>query len=102
MKGSFPQPPATASFPLPYSETFEPNGFSEASNFADQAGAFEIFYNASGEDGHDWTLRQVCNVHCQQCRFRMSYTAILLLRIEFGQISKRITSLPTKLPNSLS
>jgi len=46
-------------FPVPYTEKFDPNGFSEAFNFADQAGAFENFHNASSTDGHEWTLRQV-------------------------------------------
>nr|CAB3248156.1 galactocerebrosidase [Phallusia mammillata] len=59
MKGSYPMPPASAAFPLPYTDTFESNGFSEAYNFADQSGKFETYYNASAMDDHKWTLRQV-------------------------------------------
>jgi len=59
-KGSYPIPPASSRFPIPYRESFEQiTGFSEASNFADQAGAFEIFHNASSQSDHDWTFRQV-------------------------------------------
>ena len=59
-KGSFPTPPESSSFPIPYIETFDKRSeFSEAYNFADQAGAFETFYNASSSDGHSWTFRQV-------------------------------------------
>ena len=61
-KGSFSPPPPSSSFPLPYKESFSYNGFSEAKNFADQAGAFEIFQNKSSDDGHEWTLRQVSHL----------------------------------------
>ena len=61
VKGSYPSPPPSASFPLPYSENFNPTTFSEAFNFADQAGAFEIYHNASSVGAHEWTLRQVSN-----------------------------------------
>ena len=61
-KGSYSPPPASSPFPLPYSENFNPNNFSEAFNFADQAGAFELFNNVSSSDDHQWTLRQVGRV----------------------------------------
>lgn len=60
MKGSHQTPPASAPFPLPYSDTFGSNGFSEAYNFADQSGKFETYLNTSETGDHKWTLRQVC------------------------------------------
>ena len=59
-KGVYPTPPSTSRFPIPYRENFNPDSsFVEAFNFADQAGAFERFYNRSSDDGHSWTFRQV-------------------------------------------
>uniref|UniRef100_H2YEX4 Galactocerebrosidase n=1 Tax=Ciona savignyi TaxID=51511 RepID=H2YEX4_CIOSA len=60
IKGSYPTPPASTVFPIPYSDNFNnPTGFSEPFNFADQAGSYEFYHNASSKDGHESTFRQV-------------------------------------------
>lgn len=69
-KGKYADPPPSSSFPIPYTETFDNPIFSEASNFADQSGKFETFYNQSSTDGHKWTLRQVCWDKMTTCLLR--------------------------------
>ncbi|XP_069064226.1 galactocerebrosidase isoform X3 [Pleurodeles waltl] len=60
-KGSFPDPPASQPFPTKYKDDFRVRNppFSEAPNFADQAGVFEYFINSSDPGDHVFTLRQV-------------------------------------------
>ncbi|XP_038045329.1 galactocerebrosidase-like [Patiria miniata] len=57
-KGNYPTPPPSAPFPVPYSDNFDnyPE-FSEASNFADQAGVWEI--RESGDPTHKLVMEQV-------------------------------------------
>nr|CAB3248136.1 galactocerebrosidase [Phallusia mammillata] len=61
-KGTYPTPPPSHPFPLPYTDNFKANGFTEAFNFADQSGKFEIYHNASATDEHQWTLQQVVTI----------------------------------------
>ncbi|XP_065845893.1 galactocerebrosidase-like [Oscarella lobularis] len=57
-KGNYSNVPASAPFPLPYSDNFDSYAdFSEASNFADQSGVFEIFDTGSSSRGK--VMRQV-------------------------------------------
>lgn len=61
-KGSYPDPPPSASFPKSYKDNFdvlEHPHFSEAPNFADQTGVFEYFTNLTDPGPHVFTLRQV-------------------------------------------
>ncbi|XP_067848060.1 galactocerebrosidase-like isoform X2 [Heptranchias perlo] len=60
-RGSFPEPPASRSFPKEYEDDFnvENPPFSEAPNFADQTGVFEYFINFRDPGDHVFTLRQV-------------------------------------------
>ncbi|XP_048456350.1 galactocerebrosidase-like isoform X1 [Rhincodon typus] len=60
-RGSFPEPPASTSFPKVYKDNFnvESPPFSEAPNFADQTGVFEYFINYQDPGDHVFTLRQV-------------------------------------------
>ncbi|KAK6174597.1 hypothetical protein SNE40_017840 [Patella caerulea] len=58
VKGSFPPPPASAEFPLPYSDDFESYMDSqEPSNLAQQTGSYEVFNSTSGDHGK--IMRQV-------------------------------------------
>nr|XP_043902999.1 galactocerebrosidase isoform X1 [Solea senegalensis] len=60
-RGSYPEPPASARFPKVYKDDFNVRAppFSEAPNFADQAGVFEYFINLTDSGPHVFTLRQV-------------------------------------------
>eukprot|EP00118_Oscarella_pearsei_P013831 m.114461 g.114461 ORF g.114461 m.114461 type:complete len:801 (+) comp37503_c0_seq6:569-2971(+) len=58
MKGNYDNVPAPAPFPLPYSDNFDSYSLnSEASNFADQSGVFEIFTSSDSFRGK--VMRQV-------------------------------------------
>ncbi|XP_069592492.1 galactocerebrosidase isoform X1 [Ranitomeya imitator] len=60
-KGSYPNPPASQSFPRKYKDDFNVRNppFSEAPCFADQSGVFEYFTNTSDPGDHVFTFRQV-------------------------------------------
>ncbi|XP_068608563.1 galactocerebrosidase [Brachionichthys hirsutus] len=60
-KGTYPEPPASASFPKVYEDDFNIRNppFSEAPHFADQTGVFEYHSNLSDPGPHVFTLRQV-------------------------------------------
>ncbi|XP_071793069.1 galactocerebrosidase-like isoform X5 [Asterias amurensis] len=57
-KGSYQAPPPSKPFPLPYSDNFDNYPlYSEASNFADQAGVWEI--RDSNNSSHKYVMEQV-------------------------------------------
>ncbi|XP_078455270.1 galactocerebrosidase-like [Lampetra planeri] len=60
-RGSYPRPPASQPFPSIYNDSFDVATplFSEAPNFADQTGVFELFRNLSDPGPHVFTMRQV-------------------------------------------
>ncbi|KAM8737645.1 galactocerebrosidase isoform 2-T2 [Acanthopagrus schlegelii] len=60
-KGSYPDPPRSARFPKVYKDDFNVRNppFSEAPNFADQAGVFEYYINMTDPGPHVFTFRQV-------------------------------------------
>ncbi|XP_030069927.1 galactocerebrosidase isoform X2 [Microcaecilia unicolor] len=60
-KGFYPEPPKSQPFPSHYQDDFDVRNppFSEAPNFADQAGVYEYFTNSSDPGEHVFTLRQV-------------------------------------------
>ncbi|XP_008315988.1 galactocerebrosidase isoform X2 [Cynoglossus semilaevis] len=60
-KGSYSDPPASATFPKSYKDDFSVRNppFTEAPNFADQTGVFEYHINLTDPGPHIFTLRQV-------------------------------------------
>nr|XP_039272955.1 galactocerebrosidase-like [Styela clava] len=59
-KGFYDGVPASSPFPFPYEDNFDNmTQYTEAHNFADQSGTFEIYENKTNTDGHQWTMRQV-------------------------------------------
>ncbi|XP_022080635.1 galactocerebrosidase-like isoform X1 [Acanthaster planci] len=58
IKGTYPAPPPSAPFPVPYSDNFDKYPqFTEANNFADQAGVWEI--RETGDPTHHMVMEQV-------------------------------------------